>query len=655
MAIYRNIIVPVPATNRVINHKKGLVFHVREKVYQSDLQYNKDKRCLIGYLNGTDETTMNPNANYAWYYPEEFRNASKNKLAPVIKRVGIYTIMLAICQQWGVYQALVEATGPENANNLMDYAMYCLLSKSNVMKDYEVLMKDQLLFGDQLYSDSSMGSFFQRDVTASHIEEFRSRWAGACKKRGVKHVWLCIDGSNNDCRGKKIDYAEEGHNKSHKKCNCYSYMYAVDARDGMPITYRLYRGGRIDSKELNEIVGVLHGYGVEVEGIVLDRGFCTIECFRLILDAHYKYIIKLKENTGGYRLMYEKYGELLKHDSSTWVAPHTYAITGKGRVFKKYDEESYITLMYDSENGRERADYLNEEIEKEAKRLNEEAVAGGNPVPNSKYRRFFIKVPVGNTILFDIDYASLDQEKASKGYSAIACSHNLTSKEIAVLYGKRDASEKQYMIMKSQLGFHTGRAHTTEGIEARHLACFVAQIVKTKLSGICHSLKYEPTTAFKELSFLCIQRNPDNEYEYFYNASDKQLALMNAVGLDQKDMKTVAEEESRRANGKVFNQTKKLPLREIFRMDEQESPLPITSEPAKKKEADASLEKPKKEADADKPMKEAPMTLMPKKRGRKPGTKNRPKEIIEAEKAAKAAVPKRGPGRPKGSKNKPKT
>ena len=40
--------------------------------------------------------------------------------------------------------------------------------------------------------------------------------------------------------------------------------------------------------------------------------------------------------------------------------------------------------------------------------------------------------------------------------------------------------------------------------------------------------------------------------------------------------------------------------------------------------------------------------------GRTKGAKNRPKEVIQAEREAKAAMPKRGRGRPKGSLNKPK-
>jgi hypothetical protein len=204
------------------------------------------------------------------------------------------------------------------------------------------------------------------------------------------------------------------------------------------------------------------------------------------------------------------------------------------------------------------------------------------------------------------------------------------------------------MIMKSQLGFRAGRAHTTEGIEARHLSCFVSQIVKTKFATICDKLGYESTVAFKELSFLCIQRNPENEYDYFYNASEKQLELLNAVGFDQKDMKDVAEEESRRANKRVFNQVKKLNLRKMF--DDEEEEKDSDSETSSKPDVKESSVDTKKETKSQQTVKQD-ASSPPHKRGRRPGVKNRPKEVIEAEKAAKAA---RGRGRPKGSPNKPK-
>ena len=55
-------------------------------------------------------------------------------------------------------------------------------------------------------------------------------------------MWLCIDGSNDDCQSNGVDIAEKGHDKLGKNINIVSLNYAV-TEDGKPVTYDVYRGG----------------------------------------------------------------------------------------------------------------------------------------------------------------------------------------------------------------------------------------------------------------------------------------------------------------------------------------------------------------------------------------------------------------------------
>jgi|GEM_PF-3069355 len=66
-------------------------------------------------------------------------------------------------------------------------------------------------------------------------------------------------------------------------------MYAVDSEDGTPITYTIYRGGRVDSKELAEVIAYLHSYGIDTEGVILDRGFCNEDSIKLLKSVDLKY------------------------------------------------------------------------------------------------------------------------------------------------------------------------------------------------------------------------------------------------------------------------------------------------------------------------------------------------------------------------------
>lgn len=79
-----------------------------------------------------------------------------------------------------------------------------------------------------------------------------------CKETGIKKVWLSIDGSNNDCEVKESDLSEYGYAKSHNDSKIVSFIYAVDAENGRPVSYFVNPGSVVDSKSFMEIAAALN-------------------------------------------------------------------------------------------------------------------------------------------------------------------------------------------------------------------------------------------------------------------------------------------------------------------------------------------------------------------------------------------------------------
>lgn len=156
--------------------------------------------------------------------------------------------------------------------------------------------------------------------------------------------------------------------------------------------------------------------------------------------------------------------------------------------------------------------------------------------------------------------------------------------------------------MKSQLGFHTARAHSTEGIEGRHLAAFIAGIIRNEFFLKCKSCGYDLTRALKELHLLVLHRVPDNHYMMVHNENKRQLNLLEKCSLSEEDFEYIAQQESRHMNGEIYDQ--------IIQLPSKREPVQKTGP------------------------------------GRRKGSKNK-----KTKAAAEPAV-KRRPGRPKGSKNK---
>lgn len=634
MARFNNVIVDVPKEATVV---AGRVYIITESRYFADRQYNMDSRLTIGWINDSSQRTMNPNSNYVARYPLEFSIAAKGKLAAVTKRCGLFIYSLALSYQNGMYPTLVDCCGPVNANAIMDFANYSILFKSNVAKDYPHLMADQILYSDKLYSDSWLSDLFEEKLTESQQEDFKDKWASACRNHGITKVWLCIDGSNSDCVSKEVEMAEKGKAKSHKNINICSYMYAVDAETGIPITYRLYRGGRVDSKEFIEIQSYLNRYTIEIEGVILDRGFYDIECLELIRDQKLKYVIMLKENTYGFHRMYEDHAEEIRMKSKQAIGNGIYAISDECKIFGKYNHTSWITLAYDSKNGVERANYLVDKVQRAIQDANEAISAGNKPKLEKDIRSYMIPIKESGLIVgYTLNNEKLQEAMDKKGFSALAADSNYGPSETLSKYDLRDKSEKQYMIIKTQLGNRVFRTHFTNGVKSKGFIAFIASIIRNEMERVCKEVECEFTLALREANFLCVQRTPDNTYMGVHNANSRQLNLMAAVNLDEKDIDYFALMESRRVNGEIHDQVHKLPTHENN-----------TNKPEKRKPG-RPPGTPRKETDTD---------VSKRKRGRPPGSKNKPKQAeqrskVDEETSNQFQEVKRKRGRPPGSKNK---
>lgn len=597
MTIFKNISVPVPEGAHV-RKAKGIVYVVRESKYDSDKKYTLNKTVEIGRINSSDLSTMNPNNNYAMLFPKLFSECAQNKVAPAIRRIGMLACTAAISTEIGLYQALINSCGPEFANFILDFAMYSIQTRTNVARDFAAVMSDQTLFSERNYEDSWISDFFSHRLTLSDIENFKEEWIRHFMEYGSRKVWLCIDGSNNDCTCRECDFAEKGKAKSGKNVNIYSFMYAVDAQRGMPVYYQLDRGGKMDSKAFNQMISIMAFYGAEIEGVILDRGFCDQNVINLIMESGYKYVIMLKENLFGYKEAMDTYGEKLRNNFEYLVEEGIFACTYPGKVFRDSVQTSYITLSFDTVNASERIASYSRKVLKEMEYC-QSLMRNEGSLNKAEDLEYF--VACDNEKGFRLN-ENVQKAADRKGYCALACSENWSARQVLDTYDLRDASEKQFMILKTQLGYHTGRAHCTEGIESRHFVAFIAGIIRNEIRIRCKECGYDLNKALRELNFLVLHRGPNNRYLYVHNEMRRQKELLSRCHITEECLEYIGQQESRHMNGEICDQIIKLPL--------------------------------------------GPGSLPKRKVGRPKGSRNVNKTDSDS------AEEKRGPGRPKGSKNK---
>ena len=651
MAVNRNIVVAVPDDAYV--EKDATVFVKDKNEYDPLVQYNRVKHTIIGKSIG--DGRMYPNSNFRLRYPAVYEDASGEKLPRQTKKIGFYTTVLSLVEKTGLYNALIQSYGIENANMIIDFSMYSIINHSCVADQYPSAMEDQLLFSNSLWNASRLSVFFNNDISEERTSIFRKIWAGKCREREMTETWIAIDGSNNDCVAQNADIAEPGKAKSLKNTSITSYMYAVDSINGDPITFSIYRGGRVDCKAVIEMIGWLTAYDIKVKGVIVDRGFATKEVFEVLDQNDIDYVAMLKGDTKAHTYMVDRYGGSIRmryeymlgrycEDASVGKATEfrmdSNVLYGteeaeKSQLFYTHDYKAHVSLIYDSRNGGERQETWFKKASNAALKIQRELSKGKQASVPKEY--------IGCISIEEVDgknVAIVNAEKVQaigecKGFFSLASSEALTAKEANEIYVLRNSSEEQFSMVKSQLGYGTTGTHYTEGIKAKLTLAFISAIIRNELVKACRESGMSTNRMIIELNQICMHMNGKDEYFVCHTENQRQILLMKECGVLPRDLERIVEAENKRLSSA--------------------EPDPFHRYPARIEGGEVLRKGPGRPKGSKNRITKSAIEVLPeekKKRGRPPGSKN--KKTIEMETQETEMSVKRKPGRPKGSPNKPK-
>lgn len=626
-----------------INHSDGRVFLMK------DNGLGRKTRQVIGHA--TSETMMHPNDLFKFLYPEEWKqHYGDSKLPEHELHIGMYAAALGIGYSTNLYPILHEIYGPLYGNAIMDYAMYSIMDQSDVTQLFADRMAGQVLFSRETYSDSWYCELFHERMSEDANHQFRYRWLKECSKRGCQKVWLSMDGSNNDCNVKTSDLSEPGKAKSHTNSNIVSYIWAVDAQTGMPVSYDVNNGGMTDSKAFQKMALTLKSAGIEIEGIILDRGFATHDVVAMLQECAYPYVLMLKSDTYGHTKMMELYASDIRWKVTNIINDNgLFGISDFQKIFGQHPERAYINLYFDGQNASGRSLTLIRKVRIAVKEGEAAILQGKRPTIPKELSAYLKVVKDGASWKTEYLYDAWQRAVDNKGFCSIASSENFGPTETDRLYHLRDASEKQYAIMKSQMGYDVTRVHSTESIENKLAVCFVAAVIRNEFQQACKSLGYDTNRMLQEINRISLVLMTDGLYSAINNQSGRQCDLLHCFGIERGYFKTFADDVNQRMANPINSQIRRLPDDPAGKAQKKRGRPPkgkqgSESEAPKRKPGRPKGSKNKKTLEQEK----AEFVNEKRKPGRPKGSKN--KSTIEKESLAQMTA-KRKPGRPKGSKN----
>ena len=283
MAIDRLHQVPIPDRNRypiTINrgdHNK--VLYVLDAPFDRQKGFAVPQRTVIGYVCPDDQSKMYPTDKYKIIFSRDWERQTGKKVKPMVKKVGLFCAFRAIDKKINLFKYIHEAFGMDTGNRILDFVLYSILFKSASFAEMQQVISDQMLFSSGVRSDSFYSGLFKSSIPENSILNFKKMWAQHCRRLGVEEVWLCIDGSNDDCESKGVELAEKGYAKSHRNSNIVSFSYAVTS-SGMPVTFNVYRGGLVDAKGME----LGNGLGTVGLDLVVDNDMARIFTINSYVD-----------------------------------------------------------------------------------------------------------------------------------------------------------------------------------------------------------------------------------------------------------------------------------------------------------------------------------------------------------------------------------
>jgi len=538
MAIHRDKReIPIPADAH-INNNDGRVF-----VYTTIGAVRRaSKRKVIG--RATSGSTMIPNDNFREMFPALWEEHYGEKVGGhKVLSSGLFGLMLGAGYSTGAYPALLDALGPADANGVMDYATYLIGTGSNAAMNYPSAMASSVTFSDKPVDDGYFGELFSRRLSEDTMYRFRDAMMRRCMEMGARRVWIAIDGSNIDCDSEGVDIAEKGHAKSGTDSDVVSFMYAVDADSGRPVTFFVYEGGRVDSKAMDLMVSYLSDSGLEIVGFILDRGFCYRSCLEKISSLGKQYVVMLKSNTRGHVDMVRKHAESIRWDGDHLVSlDGIFGISDHGPVFSDGGPMAYLNLFYSAQNGCERSLRLMEKVKKEIARLERlrDAGEGELEVAPSLDRYISMTVEDGKAA-FDPVVGEIFSSISTKGFYTIASSEDLGPVEVDRSYNLRNAPESLYAAMKTQLGGKTMRVHSTASMKGRHMVYFVALLLRWSVMDACRRSDLRTCEMVHEMKRIQMLRQTDGTYMAIHSENERQKKLLACFDILPGDFDVIAQ------------------------------------------------------------------------------------------------------------------
>lgn len=539
---YSNIKVERPK-GTIVYKKNNYVYHTLEKIYLKDKKHNQNRRICIGKM--IDDIYMVPNEHFEDYYPLNIALKEPPLLSDTVS-VGLNTVIERLLDDTQIKYIFEDILDYENTNLIKDLMSYMISNESTVIQHFPSTVRRSNIFSNKIVSDSYISSFFKEAITSKIIETFLYRWNSLERKKDI--VYISYDSTNMNTYSNGIELAEYGHSKDDEGLPQVNLSLAINQKESLPLFYELYPGSIIDNSQLKHMVDRLSEYEYKNIGVILDRGYFSINNIKYLEEKGFDYVLMVKTSQNIIQDIISEEGLRLsqKGQSKYFIDGHdVFGLTVKKKLYKKDKKASYFHLYYDPERAAYEAKNMSRiriALEKELEEHINVKIRKKEDL--TRYNKYFkLKYDdYGYFKSYEVNHEYIDDTSYNNGFFCIITSKQMDARMALDIYRDRDTVEKLFESLKSQLDYTKFRVGSSSSLIGKTFITFIATIIRSRIYYQTKALRLKDNKSYtipaiiNELNNIEVTKNAKDIYIRRYSLTSKQKNILNQFGLTDKDV-----------------------------------------------------------------------------------------------------------------------
>ncbi|MDR2267739.1 MAG: transposase [Christensenellaceae bacterium] len=373
----------------------------------------------------------------------------------------------------------LKALAPEDYDNILALATCFLFNKSGVSVDIEFWKRFNYLEPDMSLNSQRISELYER-LSHLDLEPFFE-----LRMKEINEARLYFDSTSLNSHSENIELDKCGKSEDEVSLPQINLAILLNSETELPVWFEEFPGNVVDVSLKKHLMRQTEYYHIEKLSLCLDRGFDSKSNIETMLSEQFKFIIGLISSTEKVKPLIKEHACATRDQTNYDARTNAYCMQVDYPITISYrnPDNTSVTqtailkanLYYSVERYRDELNAFNKNFEELKSHLDDVK-------PEKKLemliKKYFIKTSEG----YQINKQVVQEEVEHFGFFAILSSeNNLTAKEVLEIYRSKDAIEKVFSIVKSDLDFLTTKVRNIETLRGKLLCIFTALILRAEI------------------------------------------------------------------------------------------------------------------------------------------------------------------------------